>query len=78
VQYSGDAISQTLINIKNNKLVSSQGIGYELGAEDETYQSFVINKKLNIDIIDINYKTKVKKVLSSLKINSDGKIIKIK
>lgn len=78
VQYSGDAISQTLINIKNDKLISSQEIGYELGAEDESYQSFVIRDKLDIDIIDINYKTKVKKVVSSLKINSEGKIIKTK
>jgi hypothetical protein len=78
VQYSGDAISQTLINIKNDKLLSSQDIGYELGAEDESYQSFVINEKLDIDILDINYKTKVKKVVSSLKINSEGKIIKTK
>lgn len=78
VQYSGDAISQTLINIKNNKLISSQDIGYELGAEDESYQSFVINKKLDVEIIDINYKTKLRKVLSTIKINSEGKIIKIK
>lgn len=78
VQYSGDAISQTLINIKNDKLISSQEIGYELGGEDESYQSFVISEKLNIDIIDINYKTKLRKVLSTLKINSEGKIIKIK
>jgi len=78
VQYSGDAISQTLINIKNNKLISSQDIGYELGAEDESYQSFVINEKLDVDIIDINYKTKLRKVLSTIKINSEGKIIKIK
>jgi hypothetical protein len=78
VQYSGDAISQTLINIKNNKLISSQEIGYELGAEDESYQSFVISQKLDIDIIDINYKTKLRKVLNTFKINSEGKIIKIK
>lgn len=78
VQYSGDAISQTLINIKNDKAISSQNIGYELGAEDESYQSFIINEKLNIDIIDINYKTKLKKVLNTFKINSEGKIIKIK
>jgi len=78
VQYSGDAISQTLLNIKNNKLVSSQEIGYELGAEDDSYQSFVINEKLDIDIIDIDYKTKLKKVLSTFKINSEGKIIKVK
>lgn len=61
VQYSGDAISQTLINIKNDKAVSSEDIGYELGAEDESYLSFIINEKLNIDIIDINYKTKLKR-----------------
>jgi hypothetical protein len=78
VQYSGDAISQTLINIKNDKAISSENIGYELGAEDESYQSFIINEKLNIDIIDINYKTKLKKVLNTFKINSEGKIIKIK
>jgi len=78
VQYSGDAISQTLINIKNEKAISSENIGYELGAEDESYQSFVINEKLNIDVIDINYKTKLKKVLNTFKINSEGIIIKIK
>jgi len=78
VQYSGDAISQTLINIKDDKLISSQNIGYQLEAEDESYQSFVINEKLDITIIDINFRTKVKKVLNSLKINSQGKIIKTK
>jgi hypothetical protein len=78
VQYSGDAISQTLINIKDGKLISSQNIGYEMDGEDESYQSFIIDTKLNIDIIDINYKTKLRKVLNSFKINSDGKIIKIK
>jgi len=78
VQYSGDATSQTLLNIKNDKLISSEDIGYELGAEDESFQSFVINKKLNIEIIDINYKTKLRKVLNIFKINQEGKIIKIK
>lgn len=78
VQYSGDAISQTLINVKNEKLISSEDIGYELGGEDESFQSFVINEKLEINIIDINYKTKLRKVLNTFKINSEGKIIKIK
>ncbi len=78
IQYSGDAISQTLINVKNNYIISSQDIGYELGAEDKSYQSFIIDEKLNIDIIDINYKTKFKKVINSFIINSEGKIIKIK
>jgi len=75
VQYSGDAISQTLINIKNGKLISSKEIGYDLGGEDESYQSFIINDKLIIEIIDINYKTKLRKVINTFKINFDGKII---
>lgn len=78
VQYSGDAISQTLINVKSEKLISSEDIGYELGGEDESFQSFEINEKLEINIIDINYKTKLRKVLNTFKINSEGKIIKIK
>lgn len=78
VQYSGDAISQTLINVKNDKLISKEDIGYELGGEDESFQSFVINEKLEINIIDINYKTKFKKTLKIFKINSEGKIIKIR
>lgn len=78
VQYSGDAISQTLMNVKNDKLISKEDIGYELGGEDESFKSFVINEKLEINIIDIKYKTKLKKVLNTFKINSEGEIIKVK
>lgn len=78
IQYSGDAISQTLINVKNNQLIASQSIGYELGGEEESYQTFLINKDLSINIYDVNYNSKSKKILTIFQIKKDGSVVKVK
>lgn len=73
----GDSDSQTLINVKNGKIISEVSIGYAM-PENETYQSFIINRDLSIVVNDINYNTRVKKVLEKYQIKNDGSIIKIK
>jgi hypothetical protein len=72
----GDSDSQTLINIKDEKIISKESIGYGT-PENETYQSFIINKDLSIVIYDINYTTRSKKVLEKHQINPDGSIKKL-
>ncbi|MCV9926936.1 hypothetical protein OIU83_04705 [Flavobacterium sp. LS1R49] len=73
----GDSDSQSLINIKNNKIIANESIGYAM-PENETYQSFVINKDLTINIYDINYNSRSKKILEKHQIKQDGSITKIK
>lgn len=73
----GDSDSQTLINIINNKIISNESIGYAM-PENETFQSFVINKDLSVVINDINYNTRIKKVLEKYQIKKDGSIVKFK
>ncbi|WP_268846647.1 hypothetical protein [Flavobacterium aestivum] len=73
----GDSDSQTLINVKNEKIISWESIGYAT-PEDETYQSFIINKDLHIIIYNITYTTKSKRVLEKYLINLDGSISKMK
>ncbi|GAA4758287.1 MULTISPECIES: hypothetical protein [Flavobacterium] len=73
----GDSDSQTLININNNKIISSESIGYAM-PENETYQSFVINKDISVIVYDINYNTRSKKSIEKYQIKKDGLIIKLK
>ncbi|WP_426484812.1 hypothetical protein [Flavobacterium sp. 2] len=73
----GDSDSQTLINIKNDKIIAKEAIGYAM-PENETYQSFVINKDLTIDVYDINYNSLSKKFLERHQIKQDGSIVKIR
>lgn len=73
----GDSDSQTLINVKNNKIIGKEAIGYAM-PDNETYQSFVINKDLTIDVYDVNYNSRSKKILERHQIKQDGSIVKIK
>ena len=73
----GDSDSQTVINVKDNKIISRESIGYAM-PENETYQSFVINKDLSITIYDIDYNTRSKKILEKYLIKQNGTIVKIK
>ncbi|MCD0472302.1 hypothetical protein [Flavobacterium sp. JAS] len=73
----GDSDAQTLINVKNGKIISIESIGYAM-PENETYQSFVINKDLSIVVYDINYADRSKKILEKYQINTDGSISKRK
>ncbi|MCP2025474.1 hypothetical protein L1276_000614 [Flavobacterium sp. HSC-32F16] len=73
----GDSDSQTLINVKNNKIIAKEAIGYAM-PDNETYQSFVINKDLTIDVYDVNYNSRSKKILERHQIKQDGFIVKVK
>lgn len=73
----GDSDSQTIINVKDNKIVSKESIGYAM-PENETYQSFVINKDLSISVYDIDYNTRSKKILEKYQIKQNGSIVKLK
>jgi len=73
----GDSDSQSLINIKNNKILANEFLGYAM-PENKTYRSFVINKDLTINIYDVDYNSKSKKILERYQIMSDGSIIKLK
>ncbi|KUJ60002.1 hypothetical protein AR687_20490 [Flavobacteriaceae bacterium CRH] len=73
----GDSDSQTLINVKNNKIIANEALGYAM-PENKTYQSFVINKDLTINIYDIDYNSRLKKILEKYQIKQDGSIAKIK
>lgn len=73
----GDSDSQTLINIQNGKIISEESIGYAM-PENETFQSFVIEKDLSVIIYDINYNTRTKKALEKYQIKNDGSIVKLK
>jgi hypothetical protein len=72
----GDSDSQTLINIKDDKIIASESIGYAM-PENKTYQSFVIDKDLSVTIYDIEYNNFLKKTLEKYKIKNDGKIVKM-
>ena len=73
----GDSDSQTIINVKDNKIIAKESIGYAM-PENETYQSFVINKDLSITIYDIDYNTRSKKILEKYQIKQNGLIVKKK
>jgi len=73
----GDSDSQSLINIKNNKIIANEALGYAM-PENKTYQSFIINKDLTINIYDIDYNSRLKKILEKYQIRQDGSIVKIK
>ena len=70
-------IGDNKINIKNNKIIAKEAIGYAM-PDNETYQSFLINNDLTIDVYDVNYNSRSKKILERHQIKHDGSIVKIK
>ena len=73
----GDSDSQTMINVKDNIIVAKESIGYAM-PENETYQSFVINKDLSVIIYDVDYNTRAKKLLEKYQIKQNGSMVKTK
>ncbi|WP_421497718.1 hypothetical protein V8245_12895 [Flavobacterium columnare] len=73
----GDSDSQTLISVRNDKIISSASIGYAM-PENESYQSFVFEKDLSIVVYDIKYNTLTKKILEKYQVKKDGTILKTK
>lgn len=73
-----DAETQTLINVSDNKIIASLNVGYNMGGEDKSFQTFQIDPDLSILIYDKNYATGAAKLLSRHQIKHDGTIDKIK
>lgn len=68
-----------IINVKNNKIISSQEIGQSIDGEapedaDVTDRTFIINNDLTVSVFDKIFKSK-NKLYKSYKINPDGLIV---
>ncbi|WP_129037276.1 hypothetical protein [Chryseobacterium sp. CH21] len=78
--FEGDSSSQEIVTINNNnnnKVISRQSIGYAMPEED-TYDSFIINSDMTIDIYKISFADKLnKKKSEKYKILANGTISKI-
>lgn len=74
--FDGDSSSQELMVMKGDKVIAQQSVGYAM-PENKTYQSFVVNEDMTIQIYDVNYNNAKKKSLKKYKILENGKISKI-
>lgn len=74
--FDGDSSSQELMVMKGDKVIAQQSVGYAM-PENKTYQSFVVNEDMTIQIYDVNYNNGKKKSLKKYKILENGKISKI-
>ena len=72
LETDGDSITQILINIKDNKIIANEIIGYE----SDTKNTFTINKDLSINMYKVNDDNS-KSITKTLQIKKDGSIIKI-
>lgn len=70
----GDSVTQIIVNIKDNKVLSSEIVGYESDSEN----TFMIKKDLSIVMFKIDSKKNLKIVTENLQINQDGTIAKVK
>lgn len=71
IQNDGDSVTQVLVNIKGDKVLANEIIGYE----SENYNTFIINKDLSINMYRVdNYNSRT--LTKTLQIKSDGSIIK--
>lgn len=77
LDYEGDSTSQDIITISNGKVVGHQSIGYAF-PENKTFDSFIINPDMTIDVYEISYANHSKKrKKESYKISRNGSISKI-
>lgn len=74
--FDGDSSSQELVVMKGDKVTAQQSVGYAM-PENKTYQSFVVNEDMNIQIYDVSYNNAKKKNLKKYKILENGNISKI-
>lgn len=77
LNFEGDSNSQEIVSVHNNKVVSRQSIGYTIPEED-TYEAFIINPDMTIDIYEISFTdSSKKKKKEKYKILANGNISKI-
>jgi hypothetical protein len=72
IETDGDSITQILINIKDNKILSNKIIGYE----SDSNNTFLINKDLSINMYKIDSADNSKILTQTLQIKKDGRIVK--
>ena len=72
IETDGDSITQILVNIKDNKVLSSEIIGYE----SESINTFTINKDLSINMYKIDNENNSKSLTKTLQIKKDGRLVK--
>lgn len=70
----GDSVTQILINIKDNKILSNEIVGYESDSEN----TFVIKKDLSIIMSKIDSNKNLKTITRVLQIKTDGSIVKVR
>ncbi|AZA93106.1 Uncharacterised protein [Chryseobacterium nakagawai] len=77
LNFEGDSNSQELITVNNDKIISRQSIGYAM-PEEETYETFIMNPDMTVDIYEISFTdSSNKKKKEKYKIAPTGKISKI-
>ena len=69
IETDGDSVTQILVNIENNKVISHEIIGYE---SDYEY-TFIMNKSLTVDMYKVN-KDESRLLIKKIQINKDGTI----
>lgn len=70
----GDSVTQILVNIKDDKVLSKEIVGYE----SDSKNTFVINKDLSITMYKVDSDKNSKSITRTLKIKQDGSIVKVK
>lgn len=70
----GDSVTQILVNIKDDKVLSKEIVGYE----SDSKNTFVINKDLSITMYKVDSDKNSKSITRTLKIKQDGTIVKVK
>ncbi|REC50181.1 hypothetical protein [Chryseobacterium pennipullorum] len=74
LNFEGDSSLQEIVTVKNNKIVSSQSIGYAM-PDEETYETFIINSDMTIDVYEISFADHLnKKKKGKYKLSAHGNI----
>lgn len=74
--YEGDSSLQDIITVNKDKIISHQSIGYAM-PENETYDTFIINPDMTIDIYEVSYADNSRKKKEKYRISAEGNISKI-
>ncbi|OXB09380.1 hypothetical protein B0A81_06310 [Flavobacterium plurextorum] len=68
----GDSVTQIIVNIKGNKVLSKEIVGYE----SDSKNTFKIKKDLSIEMYKIDNEKKIKTLTKTFQIDKNGSIVK--
>lgn len=68
----GDSVTQIIVNIKGNKVISREIVGYE----SDSKNTFKIKKDLSIEMYKIDNEKKIKTLTKTFQIDKNGSIVK--